>query len=70
MNTMARVLRQVQQTSLTNGVDISTATVILGQISPQALVHVCTSQDQQKAIPAAKFNAGCDKQQIFSSAAR
>ena len=47
-----------RQTLLTNGVHVSTATVILGQISPQSLVHICTSQHQQKTIPAAKVSAG------------
>lgn len=38
---------------MTYGVEVRAAAVVLGEVAPEALVHVGGAQDQQEALPAA-----------------
>ena len=44
----------------TDGVDISAAAVILGEVASQALIHIGTSKDQQEPAPAPEYRTVSD----------
>ena len=44
---------------LTNGIDVSTGAVVLGEIPSETLVHIGTAQHQEEATPAGVLNHIC-----------
>ena len=51
----------IQCDSHTNGVNVSAAAVVLGEVAPQPLIHIGAAQHQQETTPASTIELDSSK---------